>query len=260
MFSEEMANYAAHKALRKLGVGNTSVPGVLKVSLEMCQTAVANGSAIDVPEIGACVPILDRPIAQDEIEKVVLNILGETETHERADLDIISPSSDFYAVMVGGMFALLVTNADVNIGAAVPKGTYAVYISNEYGTSYVAEIHGILTETTTPISDKYLPGVCLPVVELTTQIPSDGSPVQFTAEENEAFEKAALSGMPAVIRFTFSPDGDMVVQMASIGSRLGMYIEGAGQMCGFRVHTDAETNFVFEGLNGHWGGGYMPTE
>ena len=153
----ECVEEASNEALRKLGIGTKNAPGVLKVGLEMCQAAVANGSAIEVPDLGTCIRILDRPITQDEIKKVVLNIVGETETHERADLNIASPSSDYYGVVAGGFIALLVANADTDVGVTVPKGTYAVYYNNEYGTSYVVEIHGVLTETITPIKDDYLP-------------------------------------------------------------------------------------------------------
>lgn len=59
------------------------------------------------------------------------------------------------------------------------------------------------TETTTPISDKYLPGVCLPVVELTSDIPNTGD-VEFTEAEGTLLAAAVASKTPIIISCTFS--------------------------------------------------------
>ena len=61
------------------------------------------------------------------------------------------------------------------------------------------------TEKTTPISDKYLPGVCLPVVELTSVKGITGNDYALTQAEGEQLDKAAQTNLPCVI--TFSMEG-----------------------------------------------------
>ena len=53
-------------------------------------------------------------------------------------------------------------------------------------------------ETITPIDPKYLPGVCLPVVELTTQPTAEGAPL--TEAEVNAFR--SVGDFPCVVKFT----------------------------------------------------------
>lgn len=58
---------------------------------------------------------------------------------------------------------------------------------------------GIWEVVTTPISDKYLPGVCLPVVDLkSVTVPDLG--IELTDEESEQLTKAASAKLPIVIR------------------------------------------------------------
>lgn len=60
----------------------------------------------------------------------------------------------------------------------------------------------VSTETIHPIDPKFLPGVCLPVVELSTEfVPPEY--VAVTAEESAQLEQAAATGLPIVVRATF---------------------------------------------------------
>lgn len=56
------------------------------------------------------------------------------------------------------------------------------------------------TETIHPIDPKYLPGVCLPVVELSTEIPIDGTEVTLSTEEGTLLTKACESGIPVCMK------------------------------------------------------------
>lgn len=247
MVKSEIGEYveeASNEVLRKLGIGTKSVPGVLKISLEMCQTAVANGSAIDIPDAGTFIPILNRPIAQNEMEKVVVILPDGNETVENADLGYISPNSNCYAVVVSGGIGMLVVNADTDLGVAVPKGTYIAYYNNEYGIGYVSEIHGILTETTTPISDKYLPGVCLPVVELETAI---GDMAPLAEADSAKLNKAAASSMPIVCKCTIDTIPHVLVcnliQPPIDSGNGAVYVTTIGSM-GFQLMTQDGTNWM----------------
>lgn len=57
-------------------------------------------------------------------------------------------------------------------------------------------------ETVHPIDPKYLPGVCLPVVEITSAPTEDGAAL--TAEEKAIVEAAMAQNAPIVVRFTES--------------------------------------------------------
>ena len=63
----------------------------------------------------------------------------------------------------------------------------------------------IETETITPIDPKYLPGVCMPVVEITSaEYPFSGDTVALSAEESAKFAAAAETGLPVVIKLTLN--------------------------------------------------------
>ena len=60
------------------------------------------------------------------------------------------------------------------------------------------------TKTIHPIKPEYLPGVCLPVVEITSaEYPTAGGTVALSAEENAAFLKAAEAGLPICVKIAF---------------------------------------------------------
>jgi hypothetical protein len=54
------------------------------------------------------------------------------------------------------------------------------------------------TEITVPIKPEFLPGVCLPVVELSTN--ASGEETELTAKEGEALSVAIATGLPVVVK------------------------------------------------------------
>lgn len=82
------------------------------------------------------------------------------------------------------------------------SGTYFAYIEDAF---YIASI---TKETIHPIDPKFLPGVCLPVVELTTVIDMDGTTISATNPDN-ALLHAARSSF-CLIKFPFSYEGQTI--------------------------------------------------
>ena len=77
------------------------------------------------------------------------------------------------------------------------KGTYFVKLP----TNYTSAIQ--CAETVHPINPKYLPGICLPIVKLTTDIPIVGNDVEFTETEGALLAAAVTSEVPIIISCTF---------------------------------------------------------
>lgn len=65
----------------------------------------------------------------------------------------------------------------------------------------------LLEKTIHPIDPKYLPGVCLPVVELETVVSADAV---FTDAENNALTEAFESGLPVVLKCAINTAGASV--------------------------------------------------
>lgn len=64
------------------------------------------------------------------------------------------------------------------------------------------------TETIHPIDPKYLPGVCLPVVELTTE-PTVGTSASLTADESAKLDEVVTLKTPIVLNFVYPDMGEM---------------------------------------------------
>ena len=112
--------------------------------------------------------------------------------------DVAIEASAFDFVTEDGMRAL-VYNDTVAVFSLTENtaGDYGVTCGTFVLCTYETWISKVeFAETIHPIDPKYLPGVCLPVVELTTTVANDAA---FTDEE-----KAALTsclGMPCVIKY-----------------------------------------------------------
>ena len=73
------------------------------------------------------------------------------------------------------------------------------YNDGEYITVYKK------TETIHPIDQKYLPGVCLEMIELTSEIPINAKDIPpLTAEESAVLSTAAAKGLPVIIKFNLN--------------------------------------------------------
>lgn len=90
----------------------------------------------------------------------------------------------------------------------------------------------IETETIHPIDQKYLPGVCLPVVEIATQPTDEGAPL--TAEESAKMDEVAAMGLPIVCRAKIDDEASITAVLFIIKSETGTayscVLEGASQL------------------------------
>ena len=91
------------------------------------------------------------------------------------------------------------TNAELEMEGlllALIVNGYLAVLSDLNDTDYVARIE--FAETIHTIDPKFLPGVCLPVVELSTAVGG-----ALTEAESAKLNEVAATGLPCVIRFTF---------------------------------------------------------
>lgn len=125
-----------------------------------------------------------------------------------------------YMSAIGGTSGIMA----LSINGAVddlPPGTYVFHRD----TDYIENIYGTVIETIHPIDPKYLPGVCLPVVELST-VASD-TQTNLTAEEAEKIK--ALNGAPCIIKCNISVGGMQIsgaAQMSAMELGDGVYTYG----------------------------------
>lgn len=86
---------------------------------------------------------------------------------------------------------------------------------------------GVEAETIHPIDPKFLPGVCLPVVEITSaEYPTEGGIVALSAEENAALLKAAELGLPICVKTSLGGPPTCVVVNA-------MFLDGTVSCSGY---------------------------
>lgn len=83
------------------------------------------------------------------------------------------------------------------------SGTDNVWVLAAMTNNGASTISVSIADTTVPIKPEYLPGVCLPVVELSTVPTADGT--ELTAEEAVAMD--ALNGSPCIVRTESEIDG-----------------------------------------------------
>lgn len=101
-----------------------------------------------------------------------------------------------------------------------------------------------VTETIHPISDKYLPGVCLPVVELETAI---GEMAPLSEADSAKLNKAAATGLPIVCKCTLDTIPYTLVcnliQPPIDSGNGAVYVTVIGST-GFQVMTQDGTNWM----------------
>lgn len=200
--SEEGIAFATNRTLRKLGVNITpsavyTYDGNQEGKVTFTQggvTAVRVGEAVD----------------PNSIQKVI-GVLDGQEMEILADAITLSESGGITFLNADGASFVCIVTGDNDIGAS--PGTYAT--QNEW--YYVSRIE--VTETTTPIDPKYLPGVCLPVVELTTAPTEQGA--QMSAEESAKLDEALALGLPIAVKGTM-PDGTYASGVYSFGYSQGV--------------------------------------
>lgn len=133
-------------------------------------------------------------VAPETITKAAVMTIGGAVEYTADAFTITELSGTGYAISINSMIGILVVPEDCDFAIA---GTYAATncdgaptTSTEFYTSCIE------TETIHKIDPKFLPGVCLPVVELSTEPTTEG--VELTAEENTKLNEA-LSQSPLVI-------------------------------------------------------------
>ena len=137
---------------------------------------------------------------------------GETYT-------VVTESGSFNAVCNGVDGVLLYMGNTSLIDPDEGENTgenFCVFLNQDFGAWFGVAIDAngggfikvTTTETIHPIDPKYLPGVCLPVVELSTTLTNG---VTFTEEENAALTAAFEGGVPVVMKFAMDGAGDNTV-------------------------------------------------
>lgn len=116
--------------------------------------------------------------------------------------------------MAGGVEKTIVKeNMTIEDGVLSFQGLCFVLCSNGEDEEYPVGVYVLATEemyvsrvefaeTIHTIDPKFIPGVVLPVVEIATEIPTNGELAMLTAEETAAIQAVIDLEMPAVIRFS----------------------------------------------------------
>jgi hypothetical protein len=106
-------------------------------------------------------------------------------------------------------------------------------------------------ETVVPIKPEYLPGVCLPVVELSTAIIPDGNIVALTEAECNALTATAATGLPIVLKLRLGDQklSAIAFRATDIENELPMYLFqfstiGVNIFCNSSSYWEAVTQFV----------------
>lgn len=154
------------------------------------------------------VKISDEAIELDSIVSIATVFAGLTEpvVYTKEKLTISSENGVGVAVAQGGYLSgapLVVvvaegfTEADENgVEHTVAKGTYACYANDEGLIHYTTRIE---CETIHPIDPKFIPGVCMPVVEIDEFPYIAGEAVMLSADAVAVMEQAVSAGMKYVL-------------------------------------------------------------
>lgn len=99
-------------------------------------------------------------------------------------------------VDVSGIRLIVDTAFGIPLVMVVPSGIDGVSKGLYFGTNEIMYPASLTTETIHPIDPKYLPGVCLPVVEIADY-------TELTEAECAALDKVASKNSPLVVKFNF---------------------------------------------------------
>ena len=196
------------RVLKKLG-GDIERPKTVTFDGNLAGKETFSGE--DIGLSGTYVKILDTAITADEFQGISQTVIFEGEK-----LTAEVPKSELTATQDGIFMDVVESNlpdrpvvmsvaedTPVDDSSPVTAGTYVLYDEAFWGanTGYVSSVtYG--KETIHPIDPKYLPGVCLPVVELTTVPTADGAAL--TAEESEMMNKAVAASDYVLIKYNRS--------------------------------------------------------
>lgn len=139
-------------------------------------------------------------------------------------IDDINTSHMFAIAYKAGYWAA----ADATIDK---PGFYIHFTLGDPGEGITAEVV-CEWETIHPIDPKFLPGVCLPVVEIATQPTDEGAPL--TAEESAKMDEVAAMGLPIVCRVKIDDEASitavLLMMKSETGTAYSCVLEGASQL------------------------------
>lgn len=143
------------------------------------------------------------------------------------------------ALLAGDLCAVIVVENNIFSDMEVENGLYVVcYPDDVFYTSSIE-----FAETIVPIDQKYLPGVCLPVVELSTEPTTEGAVL--TAEESAKLDKVAALKLPIIVKFNLAGDQMAMTAMWHDGANAFMILMGYSA---FTITKDSDTwLFMMEG-------------
>ena len=240
MICEDFANYAARKALRKLGVNEA--PG--KVF-----TFDGNTEGRIVIPLGSdyyCVKISDEVPDLHQISVVKMSDMAGNESLLDETINVIDvkagDDSMFGAIGTAVLnrfetpYVVVITDTATS---QIPEtGLYVLYADSD-GGGYISRIE--FAETITPIDPKYLPsggGGGLPVVEITSVKKTDGTTYALSETEAAAMEAAAETGLPICAKFNVSDGGEIALNFSAVLSYMSVPAIGTSA---YAFAVDVET-------------------
>ena len=117
----------------------------------------------------------------------------------------------------------------------LPKGTYILKRDNGDFAEWPEEV-SYRVETIHPISEKYLPGVCLPVVELTPENLDDPSWNYLTKAENDKLNEISKTHLAFLAKVNLKvPETFLMLRKWSSGAEIPVY-NGSNPFAGGSVH------------------------
>ena len=243
--TEYKLSYTANEIDEKLkriedgGVGYTEPGKVLTFDGNLSGKEAIPGEVMGLS--GVYVKVSNTAFAVDELQSVSATMVfdGVKETNE-IPLSAITVQKDrsvAFLVQNEIPIAIVVAENFSSDELSMTVGTYFLCDENylNLGTYYVSSItYG--KETIVPIDPKYLPGVCLPVVELETAI-SDIPGVAAPLSENDVTAIKAVASLPFILSFTMDVvpltaimSGLVMGEMIDLGAVLATSTMGVNQL------------------------------
>ena len=180
MANENVAKALVMSELKREGQIGYTEPGAV---------LTFDGNDTDKETFMGLVRISNKVLDLSKVTTITVSV-REGGTAEQVNSDILEcvEGSGHSILMANSViFAAVVTVEDED---SLP-GTYVVSDEN----AFVSRLE--FAETVVPIKPEYLPGVCLPVVELRTALTEEGAPL--TTEESAKLTDAASRKLPCVI-------------------------------------------------------------
>ena len=189
-------------------------------------------------------------VTAENLKRMVFTVTDKKDTRvENIDLSkldvFISPDGNNITIIQSeGVEAPLAMIFPETVEQMGEKGVYLLDIdlSGAFGDGAHQYVSLLETETIHQIDQKFIPGVILPVVELTTHFPTDGSTASLTAEESEQLTAAAKNALPIVAKFAI--DG---AKAAALFAFVLEEVEGVAQFA-YKIGLDTYQIVYADGM------------